>query len=228
MTHFLLWSLGLAQAETQTTSAERECLARHAAEKKRLVEIGVWHGVTTCCLRQAMASDGTLFAVDPYPVGRLGFSAQRSIAHREVRRIHNGYVKWLRKTGAEAARDYLAAGEEPVDFVFIDGDHSYEGLRRDWQGWSPLLGPGGVVALHDSRSSAERLIDDAGSVIFTREVILHDPRFELLETIDTLTVLRRRDNSKSVAQTHIVRVDSDLPPPSHRPMAALSYPLGAG
>ncbi|MCI0400646.1 MAG: class I SAM-dependent methyltransferase [Gammaproteobacteria bacterium] len=191
-THFLLWSFGLAEAETHTTTPERDCLARHAFRKKRLVEIGVWHGITTCCLRKAMAADGVLFAVDPYPVGRLGFSAQRVISYSQVHKIRNGYVRWLRKTGVEAARDHLASSEEPVDFVFIDGDHSYEGLRGDWQGWSPLVGLGGIVALHDSCSSATRQIDNAGSVIFTREVVLHDQCFEPIETTDTLTVLRRR------------------------------------
>ena len=48
----------LAEAETQTTSAERECLARHAAGEKRLVEIGVWRGVMNCLLRRVMAADG--------------------------------------------------------------------------------------------------------------------------------------------------------------------------
>ena len=192
LTHFVLWSLGLARAETQTTDAERDCLARHAAGRKRLVEVGVWHGVTTRRLRTAMAPDGVLFAVDPYPAGRLGFSAQRLIARREVAAAANGSVCWLRTTGVQAARDPAVAEGGPVDFVFIDGDHSYEGLRGDWEAWGPFVAPGGIVALHDSRSSATRRIDDAGSAAFTREVIRHDPRFEPVEAVDTLTVLRRR------------------------------------
>jgi hypothetical protein len=78
-----------------------------------------------------------------------------------------------------------------VDFAFIDGDHSYEGLRGDWEAWSALVAEGGVVALHDSRSCDARRIDDAGSVRFTAEVIARDSRFEVLEEVDTLTVLRR-------------------------------------
>jgi predicted O-methyltransferase YrrM len=189
LTHFGLWQLGLAQAETQTTWAERDCLARHASSKKRLAEIGVWHGVTTCRLRKVMATEGTLFAIDPYPKGRLGFSTQRVIARRELSKVSNGRVTWIRKTGAEAAREL--AGSEPFDFVFIDGDHSYEGLRADWTGWRPLLAEHGVIALHDSRSSPERPIADAGSVQFTSQVILHDRCFEVIDTMNSLTVLRR-------------------------------------
>ncbi|HEX8501818.1 MAG TPA: class I SAM-dependent methyltransferase [Pyrinomonadaceae bacterium] len=192
MTHFLLWNLGAAKAETQTSEAERACLERHAEGRRRLVEVGVWHGVTTCRLRRAMAPDGLLVGVDPYPNGRLGFSAQRRIAHREVARVPNGEVRWERKTGVEAAREWAARGGAPVDFVFIDGDHTFEGLRGDWEAWSGLVAEGGVVALHDSCSSAERLIEDAGSVRYTREVIRRDPRFEVVEVVDTLTVLRRR------------------------------------
>jgi predicted O-methyltransferase YrrM len=189
LTHFGLWSVGLAKAETQTTEAERDCLARHATGKKRLAEIGVWHGVTTCRLRKAMAADAILYAIDPYPAGRLGFSTQYVIGHREVSKVSNGSLKWIRQTGAEAARSLAGAGS--FDFVFIDGDHSYEGLQADWTAWKPLLASSGMVALHDSRSTPERPIEDAGSVRFTRNVILHDRCFEVAETVNSLTVLRR-------------------------------------
>src|SRR3954466_9025749 len=72
--HFARWFVGLAGPETQTTVAERDCLCRYAAGCRRVVEIGVWHGVTTCRLRGQMAADRILYAVDPYPVGRLGVS----------------------------------------------------------------------------------------------------------------------------------------------------------
>jgi predicted O-methyltransferase YrrM len=193
LTHLVLWRLGLATAETQTTEAERACLLRLAVGKRRLAEVGVWHGVTTTLLRGAMAPDGVLLAIDPFPRGRLGFSAQRYIAEREVARIANGTVRWLRLTGAEAGRQLAANGEPAVEVVFIDADHTYEGLRGDWEAWSPLVAPGGVVALHDSRTTPERPIDDTGSVRFTQEVVAHDQRFEQVEVVDSLTVWRRKE-----------------------------------
>jgi predicted O-methyltransferase YrrM len=42
-----------------------------------------------------------------------------------------------------------ALGGEPLDFLFIDGDHSYEGVRRDVAEYGALLRPGGLMALHD-------------------------------------------------------------------------------
>jgi predicted O-methyltransferase YrrM len=36
-----------------------------------------------------------------------------------------------------------------VDFLFIDGDHTYEGVRRDFEMYSPLVREGGIIAFHD-------------------------------------------------------------------------------
>jgi predicted O-methyltransferase YrrM len=193
MQHFALWAVGLAKAETQTSEDERACLVRFASGKRRLAEIGVWHGVTTGCLRRVMASDGVLLCIDPFLPGRLGFSAQRVIARSELSRIRNGQLRWIRTTGREAGLGYDLEKDGPIEFLFIDGDHTYEALRDDWQGWSPLMTTGGIVCLHDSCSSASRQIDNAGSAIFAREVIAHDSRYERIEVVDTLTVLRRHE-----------------------------------
>ncbi|MBU8896327.1 hypothetical protein DRW03_27765 [Corallococcus sp. H22C18031201] len=191
-THFALWLAGLAQAETQTTAAERACLAKHAAGRRRLVEVGVWHGVTTRVLRAVMDPTATLWAVDPYPVGRLKVSVQQLIAHREVASVRNGHVQWVRTTGADAAREHRVQGFPAPDFIFIDGDHSYEGLQADWTGWSPLVAPGGIIALHDSHSTPQRPLETAGSARYTNEVVMQEKNYERVETSDSLTVMRRR------------------------------------
>ena len=64
ITHFLRWSVGAAPAETQTSAEERAALARFAAGKRTLVEVGVWHGVTTSLLKKAMDPAGVLYAID--------------------------------------------------------------------------------------------------------------------------------------------------------------------
>jgi predicted O-methyltransferase YrrM len=140
---------------------------------------------------------GVLVAVDPYPRQRLGFSAHLIIARRDVSKIPVGTVNWMRTTGSIAAQELYSKDVQHFDFVFIDGDHSYEGLKADWEGWSRLLAPGGIIALHDSRSTQTRSIDDWGSVRFTRDVIERDPNFQIIEIVDSLTVLRRRNHQAS-------------------------------
>lgn len=36
-----------------------------------------------------------------------------------------------------------------VDFLFIDGDHSYDAVSRDFMMYSPMVRSGGIIALHD-------------------------------------------------------------------------------
>lgn len=37
----------------------------------------------------------------------------------------------------------------PVDLLFLDGDHSYVGIARDFELYSPLVRSGGIIAFHD-------------------------------------------------------------------------------
>jgi predicted O-methyltransferase YrrM len=42
-----------------------------------------------------------------------------------------------------------AFDQEPVDFLFIDGDHRYEGVKRDFELYKSMVRPGGLIAFHD-------------------------------------------------------------------------------
>jgi predicted O-methyltransferase YrrM len=192
LAHLIKWAVGLAPPEVWTTPAERECLARHVAGRRRVVEIGVWHAGTSVRLRAAMAPDATFYAIDPYEKGRLGFSIPRVVGRRELQRVQNGRVVWVRKSGAEAARSPEIRAAGPFDFVFVDDAQTYELLRVEWEAWSPLVAPGGVIALHDSRPVPADGSEEQTSVRYTQEVVLKDPRFTVVEVVDSVTVLERR------------------------------------
>jgi predicted O-methyltransferase YrrM len=187
--HLVKWLLGLAPAEIWTTEPERACLARHAAGKRRLVEIGVWHGGTTRHLRAAMGDEATLYAVDPFPTGRLGFSIPRLVARREVARVRNGRVIWLRLPG-EAAAGTEMMRQQPPDFVFVDNAQTFDSLRVEWEAWAPVVAPGGIIALHDTRPWPAGTPEQS-SVGYARTVVRQDSRFTVVEEVDSLTVLRR-------------------------------------
>jgi len=48
-------------------------------------------------------------------------------------------------------RDILKGNE--LDFLFIDGDHTYEGVRADFMMYSPFVRDGGLIAFHDVAES---------------------------------------------------------------------------
>ncbi len=179
------YRIGLMPADTQTTEAERECLMRYARGRRHIVELGVMHGATTALLRSVMATDGTVTGIDPHPPGRLGVSFERLTARREIARHPRGRAVLIRKSSDEAA----AAWATPVDFLFVDADHSWAGIERDWREWVPHVVAGGIIALHDSHHVPDR--DDLDSVRFTEKVVLQDPRVQRLEVVDSLTILER-------------------------------------
>ena len=56
--------------------------------------------------------------------------------------------------GDSHAPDTLAAllevlGDDEVDFLLIDGDHTYDGVKADYEMYSPLVRDGGLVVFHD-------------------------------------------------------------------------------
>ncbi len=40
-------------------------------------------------------------------------------------------------------------GDRPVDFLFVDGDHTEAGVEADFRAYGPLVRPGGLIAFHD-------------------------------------------------------------------------------
>lgn len=179
------YRLGLIGADTQTTEAERACLVRRATGRRAIVELGVMHGATTALFRRVMAADGTVTGIDPHPPGRLLVSFERLVALHELGKYPRGSAVLVRKTSHEAAVGWSA----PIDFLFIDADHTWTAIERDWRDWTPHVVAGGLVALHDSRSVVDH--PDPDSVRFTHDVVLHDQRFREIDVVDTLTVLER-------------------------------------
>jgi predicted O-methyltransferase YrrM len=187
--HTLRYLAGWDGPATQTTEAERQALAEHAAGRRRAIEIGVFEGFNTELIARELASDGRLFAIDPFLPGKLGFCWSKVIARRQISRAGlSGRVTFVRAMSWDAC----AQLNGDFDFMFIDGDHSWGGIERDWRDWSGRVSPGGIMALHDTRVPEHNpAVAELGSCAFYREVIRHDSRFELVGSFDSLNVLRR-------------------------------------
>lgn len=85
ITHFARWFAGLAQAETQTTASGRACLAKRAAGRRRLVEVGVWHGGTTRVLRAVMDPTATVWINAPARFAVLELTVSLALTGSEAR-----------------------------------------------------------------------------------------------------------------------------------------------
>jgi predicted O-methyltransferase YrrM len=189
--HFAKYLLGLDEARTQTTEEERKAIFRHANGKRRAAEIGVFEGVTTRVIATALATDGILFGIDPFIRGRMGICWAKPIARREVSRAKSQCrIVFIEKLSHAACQSI----DGTFDFVFIDGDHSWDAIVQDWNDWSERVEPRGIVALHDTRVPRHNpRVADFGSHQYFERHIRHDKRFELLEQVDSLSIVRRKE-----------------------------------
>lgn len=180
--------IGRDQPYTQTTPEERAELVRHLPGAKTIVEIGVYEGATTALLAQRSDGDAVIYGIDPMFPGRLGICWGEVVASHVTRRARSaGRVIFVKRLSHDAADQVTGK----VDFMFIDGDHSLAGIRRDWEVWAPRIRSGGIMALHDS-FPAPNSPPTLGSQNFYADVIANDSRFALIAQRDSLAVLRRQ------------------------------------
>ncbi len=161
--------------EGQISPREEEFLfnaALNARVAGEIVEIGSRTGRSTIFLAKGALLGGQnkkVYAVDPHygTYMHKGFSDigldpdtfeifLKNISDAKVENV----VVPVKKTSREAIKGW----DKPISFLFIDGDHRYEGVKSDYEIWWPRVSEGGVVAFHDSTY--------AGVKVFMKEFLL--------------------------------------------------------
>jgi predicted O-methyltransferase YrrM len=169
---------------------EAAFLYQLARRKGRIVEIGCYMGRTTALLVQAArAWDATVTSIDPFyalPNGVARATARRWRANLKRQGLQPPEL--LAMTSAEAA----ATWNREIALLFIDGDHSYKGVRQDLDLWAPWVKVGGVVALHDMWFPSITGVAQAVTEWWIREREEGRPRWSCLGMRD-LTIAFRRD-----------------------------------
>jgi predicted O-methyltransferase YrrM len=183
-----LHALRLAKAYTQTNSLELGCLSQYSRGHKTALEIGTHMGVSARTIARGLGPDGRLYCVDPWEPRRGKENPCWTICRRELQR--NGVVFRVHFVqGFSHDVENILPAE--FDFIFIDGDHSYEGLELDWGIVGRRAAAGAIVCLHDTTVPKEEPYRMFGAVTFFNEVVRHDPRFRMIECCYSMNVLRR-------------------------------------
>jgi hypothetical protein len=76
------------------------------------------------------------------------------------------------------------------DFIFIDGDHRYESVKKDFFDWYPLLSDQGVVAIHDSAPIKNSFQGWPGPIQLVSE-IKEKNIASYIETVDCTSFFRK-------------------------------------
>ncbi len=123
-----------------------------------LLEVGSFRGKSAAALFDGTFSRRALnvpvvYCIEPHrdfvgvygghfgPVDRAGFYKTMLLTG-----AYQG-VALINLTSQEAARGW----QRPLGLVFIDGDHTYEGVADDVRSWEPHLVPGGMLVFDDAQ-----------------------------------------------------------------------------
>jgi hypothetical protein len=119
---------------------------------RTIVELGTHWGVSYCAWCQAVMAVGLAtqcYAVDTW-VGDADAGYYGQEVYEDLKAHHQQYESFstlLRMTFEEALQHIP---DKSVDLLHIDGLHSYEAVKRDYDAWQPKLSERGIVLFHDT------------------------------------------------------------------------------
>ena len=134
-------------------------------------EIGIDRADT--CVHLLKNSDiKHLYCIDPFD--RKPYRYEQAID--KLKQFSNYTL--LKMTSTDAAEIV----PDDLDFIFIDGDHSYEGVKADLENWVPKIKPGGVLIGHDWTRFDKGVVLAAGEFL-SKNHQLFEPLLEQDELI---------------------------------------------
>jgi predicted O-methyltransferase YrrM len=154
--------------------AERGYLFQLASDlpaDAQVIEVGSWMGASTCFIAGGLKGAAPkIFAVDNFQglstcgedaawynrhFQKLGAKSTLEIFQKNFADL--GFASRTEPVVSDslAAAKTLATKRGAIDFIFIDGDHSYEACEADILAWAPFVKRGGVIAFHDFGSRAD-------------------------------------------------------------------------
>ncbi len=134
----------------------RYCRTYFKSQYINAIEIGTFKGANAKDILDNL-NVNKLYLIDPYKeyicennagqhkVTKESLSEPKEQAHERLKVYdENGQIKWIEKYSDDAVNDV-----PQVDYIYIDGEHSYRQLKKDLQNYYPKLQKSGVMAGHD-------------------------------------------------------------------------------
>ena len=166
--------------------SEKRLHALYASQaRESIVEIGVLSGATTRLLLER--STCTVFGIDPIVPDSMDENLIGDI--NRIAELEKNYIRFI--FIKDYSHNVVKTWTHGIDYIFIDGDHNYKAVKRDFEDWFPHVNQGGVISFHDSACNRGGPKYWPGPSKFV-DGILEDRRLEYITTVQTMTVFRKR------------------------------------
>jgi MMP 1-O-methyltransferase len=163
-----------------------------------VVEIGSYLGKSTSYMAMGLKArkEGVVYAVDHFggsPEHQKGQRHEEEVLAREGTLLEqfkrNIELNELQDHVQPVVSDSLSAGRhwnKPIRLLFIDGDHSYDSTKADFQMWERHITVNGYIAFHDVGDSW------IGVTTFFNE-LLAEGRYSLRLAVGSLRVVQKKE-----------------------------------
>lgn len=139
--------LGLFRREQKRSEILQLLELVHERQQKTVLEIGTATGATLFLFARNAHPKAHIISIDlpggkfggGYPEWKWQLYKSLTLLEQKIRLIRDDSHDSIMWRG-------ISFG---IDFLFIDGDHSYEGVKQDFEMYSPLVRKGGIIAIHD-------------------------------------------------------------------------------
>jgi len=123
-----------------------------------LVEIGSWIGKSSIVIASAIQGDARLFCVDPFDGSADMRGRYKQLMGTMDKSLQEVFIQNIKQAGLANlivpikgySHQVVKGWDKPIDFLFIDGDHSYKAVKRDYLDWGNYIVDGGWIAFHDT------------------------------------------------------------------------------
>ena len=121
-------------------------LANSLKSKSVGIEIGSYIGASTLMIAKGLNNESILYCIDTWENDAMSEGKWDTLAvfKKNTETIAQKIIL-VKLKSLEASINF----SDKIDFIFIDGDHSYEGVKADVNAWFPKLKSGGIIAMHD-------------------------------------------------------------------------------
>lgn len=163
---------------TRYEAALIEGLAASCPDPARVVELGTGKGLSTSRLLYGLSlhQDARLWTFDLEKCEK----AWKYLALSE-------FPVWRIEFVTGDSSTLTDTIGEPLDLIYVDANHSYEGVKKDILAWSSKLKRNGVMALHDYNNPTHEVTAAIDELLF------NNPKWELKAKADTMVAFEYVD-----------------------------------